>query len=1243
MLISPTILRTDLHFEPFRPALQGRFLARFHQAAKELVSADQHALERIIKTEVEWSDQTSGNLRQQDMYKAVWLLLRDLIRVGWIPGWNAKTSTFEVSPPAVISRSYSAEEIHEQKAARRSIMAHERHTKLYEAREFIRRMESPAQGLPITVLIADGMRIAGQLQKIVGIEDKTTRHNALRAAVRPYLVLVEENVRCQFTGHLLGDIWRYFRLTWSSPAYNTPGRSMFYLVRDAAQPNHPVIGIASLENAPIFIGVRDKYLGWTAEAFVDSLLVDNQNDNGFLSPSERVRQAFTRLLDQITVAVSEINPEGLCNVVEIDNPTPELVKRLSYFAAQFAEERRAALRRWASHLESGAALEDEEGLERSEFGNISTEAYELLFKKKRAGELARLLGARIEINQLLSRRNFADEWLRWAGTEKGKTAIRNGLLASKNRHVGTSIMELNVCGAIPPYNHLLGGKLTALLMCSPQVVDDYRKRYGNARSEIASQLKGENVVRPAQLVYIGTTSLYTAGASQYNRLKLPAGLLRSDAPIVDFKLLGETLGYGTAHISEATTTALEATSSDDYLQVNHVMGEGVSPKMRIIRSGLDVIFRTGQRSLSDRMAQHSMQRLVYGVWLAENGRAYLRGETNQPRYVWDEALEPQDGTELIADFWRTRWLDSRITFAPALAATSAFQPLSLLVSNALDDKPDVDWAYAFTKSKRDQPTAVSATVESPHPQDSGERKRQLVRDLYRGPSGMAENIPVEDLRYLHASTRLDDVIRQHIASGRSVVLTGNPGDGKTHLLLMLAPELEAMNAVVERDASQVRNDQIVQRWRQALTSSRPYFIAVNESVLFRLATTHRDFAPLQRAWQQVSQAIDYRQIGETHSLPPQTEHLDDVVVLDLSHRNTLSPDLVDAVIMKLTDTSMLSRCSLCPNGGCDLTRNQGFLRAKQVRHRLQLIFERIVRRGVHVTMRDLQGFAAYLLFAERDCTRMLQQSDEATLALPQLPFTGTGKLFDAIRRTFDPALICHPVFDDHIVNNTLSAEDWLQPEMAHGGSLDANALDHFEQRKRSFYSFHRDGEALLQLASDEDNAFAAFMAETNQRNALRSILTMLTAFFSRRPDPNVLPVWQSHRYDHSAQRILYAVQERQRSEFELLRPILAPTMAAAFDLADDYRLLRLRDNHQASLRIDFQLFQLLHRAERGLPVLFLQPDLSRRIWKFLEQLPNGRMKAETEVKAKILDSVTGDLTVVTVDCDTGTYISINEG
>ena len=83
------------------------------------------------------------------------------------------------------------------------------------------------------------------------------------------------------------------------------------------------------------------------------------------------------------------------------------------------------------------------------------------------------------------------------------------------------MMDIIVCGAIPPYNELLGGKLVSILACSPQVISDYTNRYKKQVSEIASRMKGKKVIRDSRLAYMGTTSLYAIGSSQYNRIKVP--------------------------------------------------------------------------------------------------------------------------------------------------------------------------------------------------------------------------------------------------------------------------------------------------------------------------------------------------------------------------------------------------------------------------------------------------------------------------------------------------------------------------------------------------------------------------------------------------------------------------------------------------------------------------------------------------------------------------------------------------
>ena len=1213
----------DAVYEPFRPALHERFLVRFHQAARRVAHATADDREPIIRSEVEWALGSQGNARQQAIYQAVWLVLRDLLRVGWTPRWNDETATFEVSPPSPDVTARDPAAIRQHKQGRRAIMAHERHARLVQAAEFIRRMEQPPHGAPITALIADGAHLASELRAIAALPHGTARDAALRTCIRPYLQLVEEGARCAFTGLLLSDVWRYLRLTWASPAYTTPGRSLFYLVRDAARPNHPIMGIASLENAPIFIGDRDHHLGWTPDAFLRTLLPQPAGSLPEAASETAIRDAFQHLLHHIHRAITDIDATGLCTPDALAHPDPALVQHLTGLALRFGRERQDALREWKQHTSRDAQPAVTE-LRRSEYGNISEQAYTLLFLKKRAAELSRLLGARIALTQLLEHTDFMQRWQSWAASERGRSAIRTGLIAIKNCHVGTSILELNVCGAIPPYNHLLAGKLTTLLVCSPQVAADYRRRYGAARSEIASQLKGATVVRPAELVYIGTTALYTAGSSQYNRLRLPAGLLRVDAPEMRFEQIGMTLGYGTSHISDATTVALELTSSDGFVEVNHVLGEGISPKMRIIRHGLDAIFRGGSRTLADRVAQHQMRRLIYGVMLAEHGHAYLNGKTDQPRYLWDDHLDPIDGTERIAEFWRTRWLRARIDYTPALEQISTSTTQDIVLSRVFSTGTAHDWAYPLIRRKREL-----AAMQPPPPDD---HQRHLIRSLYRGATGFADDVSIDDLRRLHAITDLDHAVRTHISQRRSVVLTGNPGDGKTHLLRILADGIAALGAEIERDASAVPNDVIVARWRAAHDAGKPYFIAINESVLFQLAATYPEFHVLRSACHQVTGAVGYGAVP--------SPALDDVVVLDLSHRNTLDERLVRAVINTLTDTTTLPRCAQCPMTGCDMVRNQALLRHPRVRARLQAIFDRITRRGIHVTMRDLQGFIAYLIIGDRNCTQLSQQSDEPEYALPQLIYRGQGPLFDALRTVFDPAYVSHPVYDDHLLNNTIDPVGWLNSDVSSAGSLDSHSIKQFMQRKRAFYFFHQQGDVLLTSTGDDEQAFTAFLANSNQRTAKREIIRKINAFFGQRAEFDRFPVWQSHRYDQSAQRILYAVQYRKNDEFELFPPILVSHMAEAFQLADNHRIMRLKSNPRAMLRIDATLFRLLHHAEHGLPALLLQPEASRRIWQFLEQLTDTTIVADGEVTAQILDPTTGEQLAVTIDPQERIYLAI---
>jgi hypothetical protein len=67
----------------------------------------------------------------------------------------------------------------------------------------------------------------------------------------------------------------------------------------------------------------------------------------------------------------------------------------------------------------------------------------------------------------------------------GREAVSRMVRKAKADRVGAAIADLTVCGAVPPYNEILAGKLVAMLMASPQMVAEYRRRYGGTPSVIA--------------------------------------------------------------------------------------------------------------------------------------------------------------------------------------------------------------------------------------------------------------------------------------------------------------------------------------------------------------------------------------------------------------------------------------------------------------------------------------------------------------------------------------------------------------------------------------------------------------------------------------------------------------------------------------------------------------------------------------------------------------------------------------
>src|SRR5947207_1175477 len=185
-------------------------------------------------------------------------------------GWRFRVSTqrIEIAPPDGVG---TAEE---RKAQIRTAHLLERDAQLSQipTRRFIREMERRrdhnGSWHSIFSLMRDGHVLAEQLQRAALLPFGPERLEEIRRCVNPYIQVVEPRATCNFTGLKLTDVWRYFRHTWNTTYFSTPGRKVWFLVRDRAAPNHPVVGIGAFGSAIIQLAPRDRWIGWNSDGFV---------------------------------------------------------------------------------------------------------------------------------------------------------------------------------------------------------------------------------------------------------------------------------------------------------------------------------------------------------------------------------------------------------------------------------------------------------------------------------------------------------------------------------------------------------------------------------------------------------------------------------------------------------------------------------------------------------------------------------------------------------------------------------------------------------------------------------------------------------------------------------------------------------------------------------------------------------------------------------------------------------------
>ncbi len=556
-------------------------------------------------------------------------VIADLVEARWNVSIGLEDMGFVITKPEY-DKTFEGSSTNEIKDQMRKVQLVNRNKQVesYEIQHFIERMERPKnvgnEKKSILNLIDSGKELSEIFKDISSLENKK-KLSLLEKIIQPEIVICfpddplfkEEELKCPYTGLRLTDIWKYFRLTWSSEYKTVPGKSFPLLIRNAARPNKPIIGIAMLRSAALADQARDGAIGWTDERVIRDKIYKKEIKVEFVVDS------MLRCLEEQIGSLRKDDIDFL-NRELIKLPTQEVINKLNDLYHEQYEKRHQDLDHEKDQTYKTHNLENID---------FARESEKSLFKKKRAIKLARLLEVRKHFNEVNLKENPSRGYasLIHPTNKKGNEMISRVLREIRLKALAENIMDVSVCGSIEPYSELIGGKLIASLMASEEVRECFRTRYNSKKYKkpaiIASSNKGEPVFRDANLMCLTTTSLYGISSSQYNRIKF----LKKNYPYLKNDIVWQeiyknnksqkTKGQGVYHFHNYTNKLLSILTRKTLgrVEVNYKFGEGTSPKLRNLRKGIELLKDNKKSNIQvDDFFAHNIQRKNYIMFYNNN-------------------------------------------------------------------------------------------------------------------------------------------------------------------------------------------------------------------------------------------------------------------------------------------------------------------------------------------------------------------------------------------------------------------------------------------------------------------------------------------------------------------------------------------------------------------------------------------------------------------------------------------------
>ena len=624
-------------FNILNPNLENHSLKRIKDFFVNQKENDGVDLKEILKEESTKSSSTKENLK----YRLFCSLLSDFMRVGWtvqssLQGFALEIPKFSKEESIKLSKQNALEDINNPKSI-----------------NFIKKLRNPPDELKrksVDLLVDNGEELEKIFKEINEILDEDKKIIKLKKVFKPELQHCFEDEVCEITNIRLMEIWEFFRLTWSIPYGTANARTMPVLVRNAARPNKPVIGIFQFSQPSFNNTGRNKFLKMDnyLSAFKE---VQTKNIS--------INELSEACLNSIEKSIKETRWDDLkLTNSDIKKPSTNIINYLKETSEKFRleenleEEEDLVIKKTEKKTVIKAKKKKRTPKELSETK---------MYLKKRCKRLSKLLFARKVFNDCKLKKDPKRAFTIMIQIKDGQRAINLALEFLRNDIFSTQVLDINVCGAVAPYNEILGGKLITLLASSKEVVEMYDKNYKKYISIISSGVAGREMIKSSKSIFLCTQSLYDQGSSQYNRLKLLKKNFSNLKSDLIWQEAGFTSGLGTDHISSRTTRLCDQIIQKfKKIQKKSESGKGHSAKLTLVTAALKII------NINPDIALYGNKRKNY---------VYFPKKANHlTKYVYNlkkiENLNHYNKIDVILDAWMKRWLTKRIQRSETLEKLS---------------------------------------------------------------------------------------------------------------------------------------------------------------------------------------------------------------------------------------------------------------------------------------------------------------------------------------------------------------------------------------------------------------------------------------------------------------------------------------------------------------------------------------------------------------------------------------------